>query len=1409
MGLLNRRLSIADATAIKGGQIASSLQPINNSRIKLEPNKRLVLFDKNNYAAANYASLLPEEVMDALRTAQNTLGKPIIDENGLRTPGTTDVDLKKAVGQVRQNIIGAALKSPLTNVFFQEMQEADMNRTPAEKAALNSNPHEKFWTSYDGKKLGNSVVEDLAALIATDFSVNAEKRLEFEEAMDPDKVSSREMASTVKHQSEKFAKNVTGIDTVFNEALQERAYISDSEGKRFVDQNGKFVRSKSNGEILRENLALEVIKANKKSNKLTDKAFVSPTNPLGIDPAKQAFVDTEVTKYIDALKVRVHRDAVVRAHNRNFNQANPGDNILQEVCIASHPVVKIQGSTSNPNQIELELKEKTFDQVGRPGGVIPGVTYTVAEVEHPAELGMGVYGKSIGTQKAFVHFVEEIQHKTEGGMSLDQAIGEAVKSSLEFQSTLTKLTFLKRIGVPKFITEGMLQDKLGKSFPKIVQAIIANPEEFLKSQIKEDLKDKALEKGLKLIGVIQEREFEDGRKREINVLTSVPHQVGANIFNKLFLDRVDKQIEEGNLELTGLLGNGANTQSAWERINILKLKLWKKNKDREMLEDRRDNDQGIFAPMISAITYLVKSAANQVIYEVAARSQFARKIVTFADEAKAFLDNPLAHIIERSEGLQKLANGFNQVKGIAGAFGKGVARGGIVGVTAYFILGGTPTALVFAGGIAAAQAINSFGRDLVSLKNKNVLSAVPGLFKERTLLAVDNPILKFIAGKAGNQISPLTRISSIKVEGRLLSSLEGFNLGTIAAGLVFLLTGSPVGALVTGVGVGAGNYLLKQKIAPYLKQSLAELKNSFDITARLQGLPAKLMKFPILDALWTGMSINELTNLSRDFIRMQRGEMTADQFNNMYGFGSTLGVFANIGFSTAQTAIGLLAISRFASIAMKILPSLVGNISIAMNTVKVFSSTNPLGLAITAIGTVVGFGIGLLTGNMTGALIGAWVGGIAGAFIGGLLGNVPGALIGAVAGSAIVGGIGAGIEGWLKDKLGGLYDRAMGLLGAAMGAIALLKATNLKERVEAFVAIGSTMMVFGSVAGTLLLAGATFTPGNAAQPISDISVSKKFIGKNEDGSLRYRLTIAKSTLDISSADILFKDDINNFTSEVGSIEIIKDTIGVSVQGKSVNLPKKTFTNFTSLLTEYDVKLNKPLDQFLKEGDNICNTIQGEMVFSIVPAEKDKAPKIKVEEIKPETRTFNQTVCIDKDGREKRKSSDNRKLFVDNGGLPVNADLGSVTQCSFAIGGGGSHDRYPALDIGAGLGVDVTPILDGKVILTSYQVNGYGQYIKVLHKTAVGNMITTYAHLSQILVNEEEEVTKTTVIGKVGSTGNSTGPHLHFETNLNGKSVEPCCIINCTSYIRSSISRAFSCNVKGSAFYSDPRTQCNL
>lgn len=97
------------------------------------------------------------------------------------------------------------------------------------------------------------------------------------------------------------------------------------------------------------------------------------------------------------------------------------------------------------------------------------------------------------------------------------------------------------------------------------------------------------------------------------------------------------------------------------------------------------------------------------------------------------------------------------------------------------------------------------------------------------------------------------------------------------------------------------------------------------------------------------------------------------------------------------------------------------------------------------------------------------------------------------------------------------------------------------------------------------------------------------------------------------------------------------------------------------------------------------------------------------------------------------------------------------------------------------GIDIannyrTPIFSagkGKVITTSYRYD-YGNYIVISHGYG---FTTKYAHLSKFGVKVGDEVNKGEVIGTMGSTGYSTGPHLHFEIRLNGKIINPLKIKN--------------------------------
>ena len=99
---------------------------------------------------------------------------------------------------------------------------------------------------------------------------------------------------------------------------------------------------------------------------------------------------------------------------------------------------------------------------------------------------------------------------------------------------------------------------------------------------------------------------------------------------------------------------------------------------------------------------------------------------------------------------------------------------------------------------------------------------------------------------------------------------------------------------------------------------------------------------------------------------------------------------------------------------------------------------------------------------------------------------------------------------------------------------------------------------------------------------------------------------------------------------------------------------------------------------------------------------------------------------------------------------------------------GDRRLHAGIDIGAGTGTPVRSADDG-VVLLSYFSSSYGNLIVIDHG---GGISTMYAHQSARLVTAGQRVARGQLIGRVGSTGNSTGPHLHFEVRVDGEPVDP-------------------------------------
>lgn len=95
--------------------------------------------------------------------------------------------------------------------------------------------------------------------------------------------------------------------------------------------------------------------------------------------------------------------------------------------------------------------------------------------------------------------------------------------------------------------------------------------------------------------------------------------------------------------------------------------------------------------------------------------------------------------------------------------------------------------------------------------------------------------------------------------------------------------------------------------------------------------------------------------------------------------------------------------------------------------------------------------------------------------------------------------------------------------------------------------------------------------------------------------------------------------------------------------------------------------------------------------------------------------------------------------------------------------------HTGVDVAAAAGTPVLAASAGTVLLAGFNSGGYGNYVVIAH---AGGLDTLYGHLDSIAVRQGQSVQRGQPIGAEGSTGNSTGPHLHFEVRRAGQPVDP-------------------------------------
>ena len=142
--------------------------------------------------------------------------------------------------------------------------------------------------------------------------------------------------------------------------------------------------------------------------------------------------------------------------------------------------------------------------------------------------------------------------------------------------------------------------------------------------------------------------------------------------------------------------------------------------------------------------------------------------------------------------------------------------------------------------------------------------------------------------------------------------------------------------------------------------------------------------------------------------------------------------------------------------------------------------------------------------------------------------------------------------------------------------------------------------------------------------------------------------------------------------------------------------------------------------------------------------------------------------------------------------PIRADV------TFTSGFGVRSDPFhagaamhPGIDLSGSYGTPIYATADGTVLRAGWNSGGYGNLVEIDH----GRGITTrYGHMSAILVHPGDHVTRGQQVGRMGSTGRSTGNHLHYEVRIDGRAVNPIPFMKSTDYVLAMQRRASSASM---------------
>jgi len=290
----------------------------------------------------------------------------------------------------------------------------------------------------------------------------------------------------------------------------------------------------------------------------------------------------------------------------------------------------------------------------------------------------------------------------------------------------------------------------------------------------------------------------------------------------------------------------------------------------------------------------------------------------------------------------------------------------------------------------------------------------------------------------------------------------------------------------------------------------------------------------------------------------------------------------------------------------------------------------------------------------------------------------------------------------------------------------------------------------------------------------------------------YKVSMGRNTITFVKSITKFNKTYRELQSEVKS----KYSNATSIEDFTLTKVKvddtDMFISGDELKKVMIKKVNIVVDAYIMESDNrkvayVTSEKQGKVILNSMQEYYKKAKltktsktivqnkisyepvKVKIGSLYENSKIVNEIVKINDKSSTPLISIKDVYAGIKKTTLALSSSTTSPSRGSISSGFGTRWGKmHEGIDIAANFGEAIDAALDGTVTYATWE-DGYGNVIKMNNGCGIE---TTYAHCSAIIVKKGDIVKKGMKIGEVGSTGHSTGPHLHFEVKVNGEPRNP-------------------------------------